>query len=64
MILISYICLDKSHYYNKVRLDEDGSEILEKFKPRVTVNSTHKNLYEFPEGNLKVLLDKLAFSVS
>ncbi|XP_052258772.1 uncharacterized protein LOC127863352 isoform X31 [Dreissena polymorpha] len=42
-----------SQYYNKMRMDDEPLDILERFKPRITVNSTHRNLYEFPEGNVK-----------
>ncbi|XP_060562443.1 uncharacterized protein LOC132722055 isoform X4 [Ruditapes philippinarum] len=44
-----------SQYYNKVRLEEEMAphEILNTFKPRITINSTHKNLYEYPQGELK-----------
>ncbi|XP_052805391.1 uncharacterized protein LOC128234864 isoform X5 [Mya arenaria] len=42
-----------SQYYNKVRMDEEPLDILDRFKPRITLNSTHRNLYEFPEGNVK-----------
>ncbi|XP_053409262.1 uncharacterized protein LOC128559973 isoform X2 [Mercenaria mercenaria] len=44
-----------SKYYNKVRLEDEISphDILNKFKPRITINSTHKNLYEYPQGDLK-----------
>lgn len=46
----------QSQYYNKMRMDDAASplEILDKFKPRITINSTHRNLYEFPQGNVKV----------
>lgn len=39
-----------------MRMDDTASplEILDKFKPRITINSTHRNLYEFPQGNVKV----------
>ena len=34
--------------------EERHNTALDHFKPRITLNSTHKNLYEFPEGNIQV----------
>ena len=36
--------------------EERHNDVLDYYKPRITLNSTHKNLYEFPEGNIQVYI--------